>query len=163
MLTKQSIQGGFTLIELLVVVSIIGILSSIVLASLVSAKQQSRNATRLSSIHTLVNAFSLSLTNGPLPVTTGYVCVSATCYGLWSSYVANAAVDAYLAPSLSKKPSDPVGGTRARGGFLYKNPATVNSVTGAYLDYLIEPPGSCGAGTAVSTTADYVDCYLKLD
>lgn len=50
MLKNRSINRAFTLIELLVVVAIIGILTSIVLASLNSAKVKSRDAKRISDI-----------------------------------------------------------------------------------------------------------------
>ncbi len=50
---------GFTLIELLVVVAIIGILSSIVLASLNSARKKGRDARRVSDIKQLQLALEL--------------------------------------------------------------------------------------------------------
>lgn len=154
---------GFTLIELLVVISIIGVLASTVFASVNSARLKARNAARLAGINALRNAFNLGIGDiGAFP-TSGYVCVSATCYQGWSVYVANAGIDALLAPYLPQKPSDPVGGSRGFGGFLYKNPHTVFGVTGAYLDYLVESPGSCGAAFTVSTNANYSDCFLKID
>lgn len=50
---------GFTLIELLVVVAIIGILSSVVLASLNSARQKGRDARRVSDLKQLQLALEL--------------------------------------------------------------------------------------------------------
>ena len=64
LLTKRGLgvgeSRGFTLIELLVVVAIIGILSSIVLASLNSARQKGRDARRVSDLKQLQLALELS-------------------------------------------------------------------------------------------------------
>lgn len=53
-------SGGFTLIELLVVIAIIGVLASIVLASLNTARQKSRDARRIADIKQLQLALELN-------------------------------------------------------------------------------------------------------
>lgn len=55
---KTSIQG-FTLIELLVVIAIIGVLASIVLASLNSARRKSRDARRITDLKQIQLALEL--------------------------------------------------------------------------------------------------------
>ncbi len=65
-------KRGFTLIELLVVVAIISLLSSVVLASLNSARTKAREARRLSDLHQLDNALTLYVTdNGSYPGSSG--------------------------------------------------------------------------------------------
>jgi len=160
----QKKDKGFTLIELLVVIAIIGLLASIVLVSLNSARKKARNAKRSSDITQLQLAFNMAYDNNgsfPSPGSYPYVCVSSSCYGGWSSFVASATVDAALEPFI-KKTDDPSDSTRGYGGYLYLNPYN----GGIYLNWLTEPPnttGICGPGYVLNETANYVQCLLKLD
>src|ERR1700691_5739035 len=52
-------QRGFTLIELMVVIAIIGLLSNIVLTSLINARAQARDATNTSIVNQLSTAMQL--------------------------------------------------------------------------------------------------------
>ena len=56
---SRSMKVGFTLIELLVVIAIIGVLASIVLASLNTARRKSRDARRISDIKQIQLALEL--------------------------------------------------------------------------------------------------------
>lgn len=63
---------GFTLIELLVVIAIIGMLASIVLASLSSARGKSRDARRVTDLRTVQKALDMYyLDNGKYPTSCG--------------------------------------------------------------------------------------------
>lgn len=70
----DSSRKGFTLIELLVVIAIIGILASVVMASLNSARAKSRDAKRQSDLKQLQLAIELYRdASGQYPTTDGWV------------------------------------------------------------------------------------------
>lgn len=61
----KGLDKGFTLIELLVVISIIGLLSSVVLASLATARASARDSERIATIKQIQNALELyAIDNG---------------------------------------------------------------------------------------------------
>lgn len=79
-----TVRRGFTLIELLVVIAIIGLLASIVLASLSTARAKARDAKRLADIESVKLALELYYSdNGKYPPTqSGPECAgNATCVG----------------------------------------------------------------------------------
>ncbi len=69
MFSNRQEGRGFTLIELLVVIGIIGVLSTIVITSLSSARAKSRDAKRVADIKSIQLALALYYTdNGMYPV-----------------------------------------------------------------------------------------------
>ena len=64
----KKIQKGFTLIELLVVIAIIGILASVVISSMSSARTKAKNAAFQSEVTSLVPALISACDSGDIVV-----------------------------------------------------------------------------------------------
>lgn len=124
-------KKGFTLIELLVVIAIIGLLSTLAVVALGSARAKSRDAKRVSDIRQMQTALELYYAdNNAYPTgsaislgTTNYACLNASGF----------TTAGCSAPYMGVVPSDPSGGTysyTASGTTAYTLTATLEGAVG---------------------------------
>jgi prepilin-type N-terminal cleavage/methylation domain-containing protein len=139
------LQRGFTLIELLVVIAIIGILASIILASLATAQAKGRDARRVSDIKEIQLALELYYdANGNYP---------ANLYGTPSVLVSQGYISAVPYDPRASTPCTSDGGS---GCYVYvalnstNCGATCTSGTSYHLGAVLETTGNA----AVSSDAD---------
>lgn len=161
-------KRGFTLIELLVVVAIIGMLSSVVLASLSTARASGANAARLATVKQYVTAMQLhydSEREWPDPGGSGWYCLGDYSDGnCWSGgYNTNATLKAEFAPFITFH-----NGTNDRvsswEGLIY-NCVTYNSgfCTRTYIQWFQYGDGaSCGIGYDLGGTYSNAT-YCRVD
>jgi general secretion pathway protein G len=105
-----SIKKGFTLIELLVVISIIGLLSSIVLTSLNTARSKSRDTKRIEDLSQLRNALELyRQDHGIYPIVTEDYVSFAEIHSIDSKWKSNtnSLAQALVPNYISSLPIDP--------------------------------------------------------
>jgi len=134
-------KSGFTLIELLVVISIIGLLSSVVLTSLSSARKKARDAIRTSDIVQIRSALQMYIEDfGHYPITN---CQGAsTNWTGWGSAVYSGrqvcssvggtpgnTLPTELGNYIKNTLLDPLGARADDGGYLY--------ISGDGVDYCI--------------------------
>lgn len=121
---KKVFQRGFTLIELLVVIAIIGILASVVLASLSTARQRGEVAAYQSEVQQAVNDVLLNCdagqTNHSYPAGSKTAATTVTCTDF------NGGTDTRIAPQDATLPecgSISINGASFTGAACVTNPA----------------------------------------
>ncbi len=108
---KKINKQGFTLIELLVVIAIIGLLSTMAVVSLNSARQKARDARRISDVKQLTTILSLAASDRPDAV---LQCGGSACGAGVNVATVTGSSPAVGSPNLSTefdKFSDPSGST----------------------------------------------------
>ncbi|MFY9462858.1 MAG: prepilin-type N-terminal cleavage/methylation domain-containing protein [Candidatus Sungiibacteriota bacterium] len=116
--SQSKLYAGFTLIELLVVISIIGLLSSIVLTSVNSARAKARDARRIADLKQIQTALEFYYdTNGQYPL-------GSQGSGVWSA----------ACPSYGGRPTDYILGLAPTYiPVLPLDPRPINPSGGCYL------------------------------
>ncbi len=140
-ISRRSTQRGFTLIELLVVVAIIGLLSSVVLASLNSAREKGRDTRRISDLKQLQVALELYYSSQSLPAYPGALA------GLAPSYI-------------SEVPTDPSTGSNYNYTPYTIGSAVVSYCIGAVMEASVPSPAdTCNVPEGASPSTEPTGSY----
>jgi prepilin-type N-terminal cleavage/methylation domain-containing protein len=136
-------QKGFTLIELLVVIAIIGLLASLSLVALNSAREKARNSRRMTDIKQIQTALELRYNeekNYPTSLDFG-----------GSGQIANSDSSTVYMDQVPSNPEPRDDGDCADANYTY---STANANTTYEIQYCIsEPTGGIAEGTHTATPA----------
>ncbi len=132
MITKKQGKSGFTLIELLVVIAIIGVLASIVLASLNTARRKSRDVRRITDVKQIQLALELYFDGeGSVYPTASPTCDATNQYGLGALKT-----EGYI-PQVSRDPLS----SGVNYCYMYGTPAS-GAITLYHLGAVLEEAGN---------------------
>jgi prepilin-type N-terminal cleavage/methylation domain-containing protein len=139
-LTSKNRYLGFTLIELLVVIAIIGILASVVLVSLGSARAKARDANRIAAVRQMQSALELFYNDcGTYP--SGLTIGGDTC--------ADATISVDLGTYLPQIPQNPIAGpcTSATYGYTASSPYSTYTINFCSEGPILPNITAAGTGT----------------
>jgi prepilin-type N-terminal cleavage/methylation domain-containing protein len=167
-------RAAFTLIELLVVIAIIGLLSTIAVVSMGSARMNARNSRKVADNHALSNVLNLAFNdNAAYPDSGagwsgGWVCISKTCTGSWSP--APSYTSTFLT-YIAALPSIPSNATTSMDGYLYNSHWSGGTApfdgrvfsSGVYLAYFLESATPCNQGQIWLRDSTGTECLLQFN
>lgn len=142
-------KRAFTLVELLVVITIIGMLASIVLASVSKARVNARDTQRTAQVKQIQKALELYyLVNGAYPLSYHQVTLPAGCatYDIYSTNPCQwNAFQGVLAPYISSLPLDPIN----NASYYYHYFSGYYGPLGQwyYMTYQVEDPNNSAEAT----------------
>ncbi|MDD5251647.1 MAG: type II secretion system protein [Patescibacteria group bacterium] len=147
-------KKGFTLIELLVVIAIIGLLSTLAVVALNSARQKSRDSKRVADVKQIQTALELYFadsTNGypeaATAITLGDTNQKSLCTGGWKTGCGTADTTYMgLVPAAPTPADNPAGSTACTAGNTYAYTAPVGGATYQILFCLGGKVGDLTAG-----------------
>jgi prepilin-type N-terminal cleavage/methylation domain-containing protein len=162
-------RRAFTLVELLVVISIIGLLSTIAVVSLGSARVKARDVKRVADKTQIIKALQLYYeVNGGWPSAAGdWRCLGApTTENCFGAFTGLDALKTAMSPYMANIPTTGAdSGNLAYNRYLYVNITTIGTQTGAFLIWPKETAiaqADCPSAYAVQHPDKYWYCWEYL-